>query len=243
MKNIAVIPARSGSKGLKDKNIRKLYGKPLIAYSIETAINSGLYDVVHVSTDSGKYAEIAQQYGADVPFLRDKQLAGDDSSTWDAMKYVVEQYKKNGKEFDTLTVLQPTSPLRDVEDIKGAWKFFVEKKANMISSVVEMDHSPLWCNCLPDDLSMENFEKEEISYLPRQSLPTYYRENGAIYILKIEHLLGTDNLYKNKCYAYIMSKENSIDIDDEMDLLLAELFLDNWGSLLSKPEIGNSRIF
>ena len=95
MKNIAVIPARSGSKGLKDKNIRSLYGKPLIAYSIEAAINSGIYDVVHVSTDSAEYAKIAQQYGADVPFLRDKQLARDDSSTWEAMKYVVEQYKNN----------------------------------------------------------------------------------------------------------------------------------------------------
>lgn len=240
MKNIAVIPARSGSKGLKDKNIRSLYGKPLIAYSIEAAINSGIYDVVHVSTDSAEYAKIAQQYGADVPFLRDKQLARDDSSTWEAMKYVVEQYKKVGKEFDTMTVLQPTSPLRGVDDIKGAWKSFLDKNANMISSVVEMDHSPLWCNCLPNDLSMENFENEEISYLPRQSLPTYYRENGAIYILKIMHLFGPDNLYKNKCYAYIMSKENSIDIDDEMDFLLAELYLSNRGASLSISGCGKS---
>lgn len=225
MKNIAVIPARSGSKGLKDKNIMSLYGKPLIAYSIEAAINSGLYDVVHVSTDSAEYAQIAQKYGADVPFLRDKQLAQDNSSTWDAMRYVVEQYKELGKEFDTLTVLQPTSPLRDVEDIRGAWKCFVDKEANMISSVVEMEHSPLWCNVLPDDLSMKNFEDEKNSYLPRQSLPTYYRENGAIYILKIAHLFGMENLYKNNCYAYIMSKENSIDIDDEMDFLLVEFYL------------------
>lgn len=225
MKNIAVIPARSGSKGLRNKNIKELCGKPLMAYTIEAALRSGLYNVVHVSTDSSEYAEIAREYGADIPFLRDDSLAQDDSTTWDAMRYVIEQYRELGEEFDTITVLQPTSPLRDVDDIRGAWDFFLDKEANMISTVVEMEHSPLWSNVLPDDLSMENFEDEKISYLPRQSLPTYYRENGAIYILKVKHLYSKGNLYKNGCYAYIMSKENSVDIDDEMDFLVAEFYM------------------
>ena len=225
MRNIAVIPARSGSKGLKNKNIKDLCGKPLMAFSIEAAVESGLYDVVHVSTDSEEYAQIARMYGADVPFLREGSLAQDDSTTWDAMRYVIEQYKDLGKEFDTLTVLQPTSPLRDADDIRGAWVFFNDKDANMVSSVVEMEHSPLWSNVLPKDFSMENFEDENVTYLPRQNLPTYYRENGAIYILKVEHLYSKMNLYKNGCYAYIMSKYNSIDIDDETDFLLAEFYI------------------
>lgn len=226
-KNIAVIPARSGSKGLKDKNIKQLNGMPLMGYSIKAAIESGQFDVVHVSTDSEEYAKIACEYGADVPFLRSEVLSSDTASTWDAMKYVIEEYKKRGKEFNTLTVLQPTSPLRDAEDIKGAVAFFEEKNANMISSVCEMEHSPLWSNTLPEDLSMTDFEDEKIATLPRQSLPTYYRENGAIYILKVSHLFGEANIYKDGCYAYKMSNAHSVDIDSELDFLIAKCIMED----------------
>lgn len=97
MRNLAVIPARSGSKGLKDKNIKELLGKPLLAYSIEAALQSEVFDEVHVSTDSREYADLAQKYGADVPFLRNSDLSSDTASTWDAMKYVLKQYEKLGK--------------------------------------------------------------------------------------------------------------------------------------------------
>ena len=223
--NLAVIPARSGSKGLKDKNIKELVGKPLLVYSINAATESGLYDTIHVSTDSMTYADIAKKNGADVPFLRNKEIATDTSSTWDAVKYVLKEYEKRGKVFDTVTVLQPTSPLRTSIDIQKAYEFFCKKNANMISSVCEMDHSPLWSNVLPENLSMENFEDEEVALLPRQNLPTYYRENGAIYILKTTHLFAAKNIYKNNCYAYIMDKMHSIDIDSELDFLIAKLIL------------------
>ena len=223
MKNIAVIPARSGSKGLKDKNIKELNGKPLLAYSIEVAQKAKKYDTIHVSTDSEKYAEIARKYGADVPFLRSEELASDTSSTWDAMRFVLKKYEQMGKKFDTITVLQPKSPLRTAEDINGAFRLFEEKQANMVSSVCEMEHSPLWSNTLPEDLSMENFEDERIAFLPRQSLPVYYRENGAIYLIKTEHLFSGKNIYKEKCYAYIMDARHSIDIDGELDFQIAEV--------------------
>lgn len=229
MPNIAVIPARSGSKGLRDKNIKELMGKPLMAYTIEAAKESGLFDIVHVSTDSELYAQIAIQYGADVPFLRKLELSTDSSSTWDAMRFVIREYEKIGKVFDTIAVLQPTSPLRSKEDIVGAYKFFTEKKANMISSVCEMEHSPLWSNTLPKDLSMENFEDEKIADRPRQELPQYYRENGAIYILKVDYLLKEKALYKNKCYAYIMEKSHSVDIDEEIDFAIAKAMFKNRG--------------
>lgn len=225
MRNLAVIPARSGSKGLKDKNIKELLGKPLMAYTIESAIKSKLYDTVHVSTDVEKYAQIAMKYGADVPFLRTKELSTDDSSTWDTVRFVIQEYEKIGKSFDVVTVLQPTSPLRTEEDIIDAYSFFNKKKANMISSVCEMEHSPLWSNTLPDDLSMECFEDEKIAYIPRQKLPIYYRENGAVYILKVDYLMKSTELYKNKCFAYIMEKEHSIDIDEEIDFLIAQTIL------------------
>lgn len=227
MKNIAVIPARSGSKGLKDKNIKELNGTPLLAYSIEAAQQSEKYDIIHVSTDSEKYAEIARKYGADVPFLRSEELASDTSSTWDTMRFVLKKYEQMGKKFDTITVLQPTSPLRTAEDINGAFRLFEEKQANMVSSVCEMEHSPLWSNTLPEDLSMENFEDERVAFLPRQSLPVYYRENGAIYLMKTEHLFSGKNIYKDKCYAYIMDAGHSIDIDGRLDFLIAEVQMIN----------------
>lgn len=227
MKNIAVIPARSGSKGLKDKNIKELNGKPLLAYSIDAAKKSGKYDIIHVSTDSELYAKIAREYGADVPFLRPDEMASDTASTWDAMRYVLQEYEKHGKSFDTLTILQPTSPLRTSEDIIGAFRLLEEKNANMVSSVCEMDHSPLWSNTLTEDLSMADFEDEKIALLPRQALPIYYRENGAIYILRREHLFSVGNVYKDKCYAYIMPKEHSVDIDDELDFLIAQTIMNH----------------
>lgn len=224
-KNLAIIPARSGSKGLKDKNIKELNGKPLIAHAILEAQKTNIFDVIHVSTDSVKYAEIAKKWGADEPFLRSAEFAVDNATTWDAVKYVLSEYSKIGQTFDTVTVLQPTSPLRTAYDIKNAFQFFEDKKANMISSVCEMDHSPLWSNTLPEDLSMAEFEDEQLAYLPRQMLPTYYRENGAIYILKVAHLLSVTNIYKDKCFAYIMDTLHSVDIDCELDFWIAETIL------------------
>lgn len=120
MRAIAIIPARSGSKGLKDKNIKELNGKPMMAYTIEAANSCGIFDCVHVSTDSEKYANIARKYGADVPFLRGDELSGDNSSSWNFVRYVLFMYSKLGIEYDLFSLLQPTSPLRTAEDINNA---------------------------------------------------------------------------------------------------------------------------
>lgn len=225
MRNIAVIPARSGSKGLKNKNIKNLNGKPLLAYSIDAAKEAKLFDVVHVSTDSEEYAGIAEEYGAEVPFLRNPVTASDTAGTWDVVRYVLKEYKARNELFDVVTVLQPTSPLRTSQDIRNAYAFFLDKQANMISSVCEMEHSPLWSNTLPEDLSMFDFENEEYAFLPRQRLPLYYRENGAIYIIKARQLFLDINIYKDKCYAYIMDKNHSVDIDSQYDFEVARALL------------------
>lgn len=221
MKNIAIIPARSGSKGLRDKNIKLLDGKPLMAYTIEAAKASGQFDVIHVSTDSERYAEIAGNYGADVPFLRDQDLAGDTANTWDVLRAVLRKYEDLGKKFDMVTLLQPTSPLRDAEDIKGACELFEKKNADSVVSVCMTEHSPLLCNTLDGNLSMKNFiDMEKVGR--RQGLPDYYRLNGAIYIQKVPLMMEGATLYGDKSYAYVMKKEKSVDIDDAFDFLMAE---------------------
>lgn len=223
--NIAIIPARSGSKGLRDKNIKLLDGKPLMAYSIEAAKNSKIFDEIYVSTDSEYYSQIAKEWGASVPFLRNSNLATDTSSSWDVVKDVIYQYKLLGKTFNTITLLQPTSPLRAAEDIINGYNLFQDKNAQSVVSVCETDHSPLWCFTLPENASMYEYGKQEMTTMQRQQLPTYYRENGALYITTTKHLLEIDNLYDEHCFAYIMPKERSIDIDDEFDFLLAEAML------------------
>lgn len=225
MKNLAIIPARSGSKRLKDKNIKLLNGKPLLAYTIESARESCLFDEIMVSTDSEKYAEIARQWGANVPFLRSYELSNDTASSWDVVKDVIIRYKNLGFEFDTVALLQPTSPLRTSNDIIEGYRVMEEKEANLVVGVCKMDYSPLWANTLPEDNSMENFIRPELVELPRQSIPTYYRINGALYIVKADYLMTSSNIYSMKSYASIMSKENSIDIDDSIDFVISEILL------------------
>lgn len=221
-----MITARSGSKGIKDKNIRLLNGKPLLAYSIDAAKESNMFEEIFVSTDSEKYAEIAREFGAQVPFLRSRENATDSASSWTAVREAIAMYQKAGKEYDTVTLLQPTSPLRSAEDICNGFETFLNKNANAVVGVCEVDHSPLWSNVLPEDLSMRDFIDESILNRPRQELPKYYRINGALYIVKVENVLKTNfSLYQDKCYAYIMPRIRSVDIDEEIDFEYAETVL------------------
>lgn len=225
MTSIAIIPARSGSKGLPDKNIKLLHNKPLLAYSIEAAEKTGLFDCIHVSTDSERYARIAREYGADVPFLRNEELSGDTAGSWDVVRWVLGQYAARGQRFDMVTLLQPTSPLREAEDIRQAYRTFQEKSADAVVAVCEMDHSPLWSNTLPEDGSMDGF-LDQVADAGRQQLPTYYRINGAIYMLRTALLAeGAPGLYREGTYAYVMPKERSVDIDDEMDFEMTQILL------------------
>lgn len=219
---LAVIPARSGSKGLKDKNIKMINGKPLLAYTVEAAKESGLFQEIFVSTDSERYAEIAREYGAAAPFLRSEELATDTASTWDVVRDSIKKYEEMGKNFDVAAILQPTSPLRTAQDIRDGFTKFFEKGANAVVAVCEVDHSPLWCNTLPEDDSLTDFLKKDVINLPRQCLPTYYRINGALYIVRTDYLKSTDNIYSDKCFALVMPKNNSVDIDDAIDFQLAE---------------------
>lgn len=224
-KHLAIIPARSGSKGLEDKNIKLLSGKPLLQYSVEAAINSNIFNCIHVSTDSEKYAEIARNCGADVPFLRCQEFSSDVADSWSVVRFVLEQYKQIGKVFDVVTLLQPTSPMRDASDIQAAYHLFGEKKAEVVISVSEVEHSPLLMNTLDESLSLDGFiNLKDVGR--RQNMPQYYQINGAIYMMKTHILDKISDLYGEKSYAYIMPREKSIDIDSIIDFKIAEIILD-----------------
>lgn len=225
MRNIAIIPARSGSKGLRDKNIMPINDKPLLVYSIEEALRTKLFEVVMVSTDSEKYADIAREHGSEVPFLRSEDLSGDNIGSWEVVKEVLIKYKEQyDKEFDTVCLLQPTSPLRNSKDIMAAYGLLIEKKADSVTAVCEMEHSPKWSDVLPSDNSMKNF-CASFRNSQRQSLDTYYRINGAIYIRSVKYSTHDIDIQNNNEYAYIMDKDRSIDIDDEYDFLIAQFLM------------------
>ncbi|MEY8481369.1 acylneuraminate cytidylyltransferase family protein [Lachnospiraceae bacterium 48-21] len=226
MKNIAMIPARSGSKGLKDKNIRLLNGKPLLAYSIEAAIQSKLFDEIMVSTDSSYYADIAEKYGAKVPFLRSEGNSSDSASSWDTVQEILSFYRNAGEEFDSFCLLQPTSPLRNEEDIINAYDIYKAKEAVAVVSVCEVEHSPLWCGHLGENGSLNGFISERDT-IQRQAVRPFYRINGAIYIAGVNEFEKDRFLYREGSYAYVMSREKSVDIDCLGDFQYAEFLMRN----------------
>lgn len=225
-KFLAIIPARSSSKGIRNKNIISLKGKPLISYTIESAIGSGIFDEVMVSTDSEEIAEISRAYGAKIPWLRPYELATDEANTSDVILHTLDYYISQKIFYDYFVLLQPTSPLRNSEDIVNAVELLFDKNADSVVSVCETDHSPLWSNTLPKDLNLNNFIRQEAKNKPRQELPKYYRINGAIYISKVDHFIKEKNFYGMNSYAYIMPIDRSIDIDNYVDLQLAEILLE-----------------
>jgi len=229
-KNIlGLIPARGGSKGLPRKNIKPLLGKPLIAWTIEQALASEYLDKVIVSTDEKEIADISKKYGAEVPFMRPKELAKDNAKGIDVVLHVIDWFMKNDKlkQFDLLMLLQPTSPLRTTEDIDKTIEYLFSKEAKAIVSVCEVDHHPLWSNTLPEDGCMKNFIRQEIVNKNRQELAVFYRLNGAIYLAYCDYIKEQKSFFGEKTFAYIMPKERSIDIDNEIDFKLAEILIKN----------------
>lgn len=225
MKSLAIIPARSGSKGLPDKNIIDLNGRPLMYYTIQAALDSGCFDEVMVSTDSERYAEVAKQCGAAVPFLRSVERSSDTAGSWDVVREVLMYYQNSGQSFDYVTLLQPTSPLRTVEDIQGAFRLLSREGVHNVVSVTEVDHPVQWCFTMPEDGSMVALAASPYNNLRRQDLQTHYRENGAIYTVDAERIMDpTYDLYADACHGYVMNRDRSVDIDSEIDLMIAQVY-------------------
>lgn len=230
---VAIIPARSGSKGLKHKNIKMLNGKPLMAYTIEAAVKSEMFDDIIVSTDDIEYARIAKEYGASVPFMRSEELSQDTSTSTDVISDVLQKLNEQDEKYDYFALLQPTSPLRDETDIKQCVEKAIRFNADSIISMCECEHPIEWCTSFDDSDKCLNKMGQQLQGR-RQDKKKSYRLNGAIYLVQTEYFCKSKNMYGEKSYAYIMSKENSIDIDDIYDFKCAEVFIKSRENILNK---------
>lgn len=221
MKRLAIIPARSGSKGLPDKNIIDLCGKPLMAYTIEAAIESGMFDKIIVSTDSEKYAEIARNFGAEV-MMRGKELSNDKASSFMVIEDVL---KKCDESYDFFVLLQPTSPLRNSQHIKEAIALFERNigSFDFLVSMREAEHANVLCKPIEEDLSLKHFDTDFSNY--RRQAYKDYSPNGAIFIGKPNEYLERKHFFGPKSLAFLMNQYDSVDIDSKLDLLLAQEIL------------------
>jgi N-acylneuraminate cytidylyltransferase len=222
---LAIIPARGGSKGIPKKNIRLLAGKPLIEYTIDAAKKSRFLNRIVVSTDDIEIGTLSKKNGVDV-IIRPDSIARDESSVIETIEHVM-SYLQNNEEFapDIIVLLQPTSPLRNTEDIDGAIQQFLTGKFDSLISVCETGHSPYWCFTISDTKLKPLFNKK-MSYTRRQDLPHTYRPNGAIYVTTPGSLKKFSGFMTNKTSPYIMPIDRSIDIDNPMDFFLAEFLIE-----------------
>lgn len=224
---LAIIPARGGSKRLPRKNILALEGRPLISWTIQAALGCPFIDEVMVTTDDNEIAEISKQCGANVPFIRPAFLATEAATSFDVIEHAINYYiDELGKKFDYVILLQPTSPLRNSQDIIEAIELLVKKNANAVVSVCEVEHSPLWTNRLPLDRSMVEFLAGNLKNMRSQDLDTFYRLNGAIYLCNIELLMDQKTFWIDKeIYAHVMPIAHSVDIDTYVDFLTAKAII------------------
>lgn len=224
---IAIIPARGGSKGVPKKNIRSLNGKPLIAWTIETALRTSSLDRIIVSTDDDLIAQIAKDHGADVPFLRPPELAKDDTPDLPVYLHVL-AWLESHQDFrpEIVVWLRPTSPLRTVEDIETSIRLLNDTGADCVRSICPAEHHPYWMKRLDGDRLvsfMEGFDEQ--LYYRRQLLPPAYRLNGAVDVIRCSKQVGSGHLFGGKMAGYIMPPERSLDLDSEMDFTIAEALI------------------
>lgn len=224
-KILAIIPARGGSKGIKNKNIVDLCDRPLISYSITAALESRYIDKVVVSTDSEEIAEVARKYDAEVPFLRPKELASDTAKTIDAVMHSIETLEEMGQTYDYLVLLQPTQPLRQAYHIDEAIELLMDKNQESLISVRKVIDHPILIRTI-DEAGNGIKLINQSSTQRRQEFKQYYKVNGSIYINKIDKLNYETSLNDNKL-CYTMEDKYDIDIDEYFDLSIAELKLGN----------------
>jgi len=227
---LGLIPARGGSKGLPGKNVLDLSGRPLIAWTIAAALDSDVLDTVVVSTDDLTIAAASIDAGADVPFMRPSPLACDDASMVDTVLHAVDSLAGEGRVYDAVMVLQATSPLRSAQDLRDAENLFDPTGGvDSVVSVVQTAHSPLWANTLPEDRRMCDFMRPEVLGKRRQDLPTYYRLNGAIYLITVEALRRQRTFIGQHTVALVMPADRSVDIDTIIDFEVARALVAHSG--------------
>jgi len=231
LKILGLITARGNSKGIPKKNIAPAAGRPLIAWTIEAARWARSIDRVVVSTDDPEIAAVSRQWGAEVPFSRPDELARDDSPHIPVVIHAVEWLmKEEGYHPDYVMLLQPTSPLRESQDIDAAVALAVEKGADAVVSGFEAPAHPYIIKRIDAQGRLADYVDCPEGYLPRQALPPAYALNGAVFLVRRQVLLDEQTLYPANTLAYIMPPERSLDVDTPWDLHLADLILrDKYG--------------
>jgi CMP-N,N'-diacetyllegionaminic acid synthase len=219
---LGIIPARGGSKGLPRKNILNIAGKPLIAWTIEEARKSKYIDRVILSSEDEEIIQVAISWGCEVPFKRPKELAEDHSRTNEVISDVL---IKLSTRYDYIVLLQPTSPLRTVEDIDGCIERCVKNRNNACVTVSETEKSPHWMYYLNSSDSMQPLLNSESANLSRQDLPKVYALNGAVYVAQCQWFIENKSFLTDETLAYIMPKERSVDIDTKLDFQIGNFLL------------------
>lgn len=221
MANLAIIPARGGSKRIPRKNIKAFLGKPIIAYSIEAALQSNLFDEVMVSTDDEEIAQIAKEYGATVPFLRSKNNANDFAVLADVVQEVVSKYKENNKNFDNICCILPTAPFVTSKKINEAYTTFIDNNFDSVFPVLEFS--------FPIQRSLK-IEADKVAMVwsehlntRSQDLESRYHDSGQFYWLKSTSFNNNKKLFTDNSGAIIISELEAQDIDTETDWKLAEI--------------------
>ena len=226
-KVLCTICARGGSKGVKNKNIKLINGKPLIAYTIEQAKVSKLFEHIVISTDSDDIAKIAQEYGAEVFFKRSSQMASDIAGKLDVIRDAFVRSEAHYDEtYDYLIDLDVTAPLRIVDDILNAFNQFLENKNDNLITAMPSRRSPYFNLVEVDKNGKVSLSKAlDSSIVRRQDTPKSYDMNASIYIWKRDIILTKKSLFLEKTGLYIMPEERSIDIDTELDYKIVEILM------------------
>lgn len=222
---LAIVTARGGSKRLPSKNILDLCGKPLFVWSIDAAQKCGKISRTIVSTDAAEYQRVALEAGADCPSLRAPSLAADSTSSADVVEEVLNLMGPEATRYRGLVLLQPTSPLRTAADIDGAIALFETRNAPAVVSVSEAECPPAWVGQLTPDLVMDEFIPKNFRGVRSQDLGTWYRVNGAVYVIGIDEFRREHGFMPTGTLAYLMPRERSIDIDTTFDFNVAALLM------------------
>ncbi|MFO0678095.1 MAG: acylneuraminate cytidylyltransferase family protein [Polyangiaceae bacterium] len=218
---LAVVTARGGSKGIPGKNLRPLAGKSLLAWTVDAAVHATSIDAVVVTSDDDAILREAEARGARA-VRRPDELSGDTAQQEDAVLHAMESAEASLGRFDLVVLLAPTNPLRGAALVDAVVAFqLATPKARAVLTVVECDHHPLRSGPLPADGSMANFMPPELKWKNRQELPKYYRISGSVCVAEWEHFRRERSFLTDATFAYPTASREGIDIDSELDLLLA----------------------
>ncbi len=221
MSKIAIITARGGSKRIPKKNIKEFCGKPIIAYSIEAALKSGIFDEVMVSTDSEEIAKIAEQYGADIPFMRSEATSNDWAVTADVLKEVLADYTARGKQFDLFCCVYPTAPFITAEKLRQAENLLEQEKADSLMTVVRFSFPPQRGLVVKDNRA--GYQYPEFETARSQDLEAIYHDCGQFYFCRTEALLKYNTMVTPDTVPMIVPEEEVQDIDSPSDWQIAEM--------------------